>query len=117
MAVAFSIDGNLMTNGPSEIELTPVEAAEQRTTDGGYVATVRSKGAQIKVTWGIGAAVIAAIAELRTARGTTVAHTISWVDHSGVTQTYKINWLGLPAIRMAGDFYGRLTLTFNERPD
>ena len=119
MAIGFAFDGGAaMTTQPSELEVTPAAATETQTIDGGYVATPRSKGAEIRVSWGVGAAKTAVMAELRSARGATVAHSIQFNDVTGTGHNYKVNWLSLPAFRIQpGYVYDRITITFHERAD
>lgn len=118
MAVDFKIDGNTIDPQPSAVEYTPAEAATDRAANGGHVAHVRAKGGTVRVTYGAGAAKTAALAALRTARNSVIAHTVTWTDPSAVTTTLNVLWLSDPAygIRMP-ELYDRFSFMLLERPD
>jgi len=117
MAIDFKIDTVAMTNQPSEIRVQPPEGTTDKTLDGGYVASPRTKGAVITVTWGVDTALDGAIAELVTKRNSLIPHTIAFTDRNGTTRTYSVQWLGDPPISILVSYsFGRFSVTFYERP-
>lgn len=119
MPLNFAFDGGAtFTYQPSQIEVTPVEAETVQGVNGGYVAIGRSKGTEIRVTWGVDVAVTAAMAALRTARNSTIAHTIQFTDPSSTNHSYKVLWLSDPPFSLGPEYlYERFSITFYERPD
>jgi len=116
VAPAFEINTVVMTNQPSNIEVEEAEGEYHETIDGGYVVSPKAKGAIITVTWGVQAMKLAAIAELRTKRGSTYSHVIEFIDPSGVTQTFSVL---IPPIKYSilnSENYGKLTLVMKEQP-
>lgn len=118
MAIGFAFEGGAaFAYPPAEIEVIEPTGVEDQTTDGGYVATPRSKGAEIRVRWK-GARTTALLAALRSARGTTIAHTIGWTDLDTSTKSYKVNWLALPPYSISNaELYGDIVIVFRQRPD
>ncbi len=113
---AFEIDTAVMTNQPSHIDVDPPEGEYHPTVDGGWVVSPKAKGNVITVTWGVQAMKLAAIAELRSKRGTTYSHVIEFIDPSGSTQTFSVL---IPPIKysiLTNENYGKLTLIMKEQP-
>ena len=115
----FRIDGILLTTQPTRVRDTPVEAGIDRAINGGSVATVRSKGRKVTVTWGEAVAKTAIIAELRTARNSLIKHTIQWTDPSSATHgALNIHWLADPKyVIMPSTLYQAFSVLFFERPE
>lgn len=115
MALTFAIDATTMTNQPSSIEDTPVQANTFRGLDGSYTAFTPSKGRMLRVTWGVDVAVTAVLAELRTARGGTVEHTLTWNNEAGSGQSMDALWLGDPPYtQLPSELVRTFTITFYE---
>ncbi len=112
----FDIDSNVMTIQPSSIEVEEAEGVYKQTVDGGYLVSVRDKGAIIVVTWGVDVAKTAVIAELRTARGASYAHTIGFTDPSSVAQSFTVLMPPIGYNILTSELYGRFTLRMRERP-
>ena len=118
MPVDFKFDGGSnFSIQPSEIRVKPPEAPSMPTSDGGKVATPISKGAEITVTWGVQAVKTGALAALRTARGGSVAHSITFTDPAGSTSTYNVLWRSDPEYTIIMPFHvARFGIVFEERP-
>lgn len=117
MSVDFTIDAGLLTNQPSEIEVTFPTASEAQASSGTWQATARNFGAEVKVTWGVDVAVTAVYAELRSARNSLVAHTITFNDPTGTSHTFSVNWLAEPPFVISVEqLYKRFSIVFHERP-
>lgn len=118
MAADLTIDGDLLTYQPTEIEVIPAAAVETQTVSGTYSATPRPFGAEIRITWGVDVATLEAMNELRTARGGLISHEIEFTDPSGTTHTYVVNWISDPPFIISVEqFYKRFTIVFRERPE
>lgn len=117
MALDFKVDSVLLDYQPTDIRVQLPEAKTSQTLDGGYLASERTKGAIISVSWGVDSPNVDAIAELVTARGGTSAHTIEFTDPAGTTWTFDVQWLSDPPLNLLVSYdFGRFTLTFYERP-
>jgi hypothetical protein len=118
MALNFAVTGHgTLTNQPSEVEVIPIQAHLEQVATGGWVAHKRTKGARIRVTWGLEMSKTAVLAELRTARGSTVNHTITFTDASATAHSYSVLWPGDPPFREHhAELYRRITIEFVERP-
>ena len=116
MAVNVEIDDVILTNQPSRIELIPAAALRTQATGGGFIGATRNEGDRIRITWGVDVAITAVMAELRTARGGTVAHKLEFDDPSSVHYTIEILWLADPSFTiMLPELYRNFTIEFLER--
>lgn len=117
MAIDFKIDTVTMTNQPTEIRVQPAESKSSQTLDGGFLASKRTKGAVITVTWGVDSALAGAVAELITKRGGTIPHTIAFTDRNSTTWTYDVQWLSDPQFGILVSYhFARFSITLYERP-
>lgn len=116
MTTNVEIDDTILTNQPSGLEMFEAEGGTARATGGGFIGSTRDEGRRIRITWGIGVSVTAAMAELRTARGGTMAHKLEFDDVSGVHHTIQVLWKANPSYRISeAQQYRSYTIEFLER--
>lgn len=115
MALNFAIDAVVMTTQPSSLRDEPVEASVHRGLDGSYTAYTPQKGRILRVTWGVDVATLAVLAELRSKRGSTPLHTLTWNNEAGSGQSMSAIWPGNPQYeQLPSELIRSFTIVFYE---
>lgn len=121
MPINTLIDTVAMTTMPSAVDFEPPQGVVEQMADGAYLASKRTYGAKIVMTWGVDAApapnqVNVVMAELRTKRNGLVEHVLAFTDPSGTPHTYNVLWPSEPSFRLIpGYLYGAITVEFFQR--
>lgn len=115
MPLNLEIDNTILTNQPTDVVVVEPEARTQRMANGGYTAAARAKGTKLKVIWGVDVSPTVVMAELRTARGSSIAHQLEWDDVTGTHQTIQVLWPRDPNYAINPAFsYKSITVEFLE---
>jgi hypothetical protein len=115
MPTSLVINGTTISPTPSGMRVTPARHKRHEMVDGTHTVSKRSKGAVISVEWGNQAAYTAAMANIRTALGSTAIATVAFTDPTGTSHSYTCVHEGLPAFEIRVDqLYGAFSHTFYE---
>jgi len=87
-ALNFSINGTILTTQPSSVEEVYPEPTIHNLPSGTRVVLEQLHPRNLRATWGVGGAAIAAMTELRTKRPASGVGTIAWVTVEGGTLKY-----------------------------